>query len=273
MADRPADDHGWLEPESPANDETPPQYPYNNCTQTRSGHSFEMDDTPNRERIRLQHRTGTFIEMHPNGDEVHKVYGDGYEITIKNKNVLIEGHCNITINGDSILHVRGDRIEKVDGDYKLEVLGEMTTYVHKKTTLASNEDTTIAAGSAVGLGSIRLTTGDNVYVSGDLSVGGDMTADMITSLTRIDAGTGVSAGPLGFTSVLGGLAIGLPAAVPGNVICVGLVNAGVSVNSPLGNFGVMRAGLMTDNVNSKIYSRHFHKAPKGITGPPIVGMV
>jgi hypothetical protein len=50
-----------------------------------------MDDTPTRERIRLQHRIGTFMEMYPNGDEVHKVYGTGYEIHLKGKNVLIKG--------------------------------------------------------------------------------------------------------------------------------------------------------------------------------------
>jgi hypothetical protein len=47
-----------------------------------------MDDTPTRERIRLQHgKSLTFIEMHPNGDQVHKVFGDDYEITIKNKDI------------------------------------------------------------------------------------------------------------------------------------------------------------------------------------------
>lgn len=273
MAEKPLNDHSWIEPESPANDETPPQYPYNRIIQTPSGHSFEMDDTPNRERIRLQHRAGTFIEMHPNGDEVHKVYGDGYEITIKNKNVLIEGHCSVTINGDSIINVKGDKIERVEGDYKLEVLGKTTVYSHKKTSIATDEDMTIGAGSAAGLGSIRMTTGDSVYISGDTSIAGDLTADIITSLTRIDAGTGVSAGPLGFVSMLGGLSIGIPAAVPGNILCIGLVNAGVSVNSPAGNFGVMTAGLMTDMINSKIYNRHFHVAPKGRTGPPITTMI
>ena len=80
-----------------------------------------MDDTPTRERIRLQHRSGTFIEMHPNGDEIHKVYGDGYEITINDKNVLVEGKCTVTINGDSVINVKGDKIEQVDGNYELHV--------------------------------------------------------------------------------------------------------------------------------------------------------
>ena len=72
-------DSGWTEPESAANTDYQPQYPYNQVMQTESGHFFEMDDTPTRERVRLNHRSGTFIELHPSGDEVHKVYGDGYE--------------------------------------------------------------------------------------------------------------------------------------------------------------------------------------------------
>jgi hypothetical protein len=273
MTQKPPSDRGWLEPESAANDETPPKYPYNRVTQTPSGHSFEMDDTPTRERVRLQHRTGTFIEMHPNGDEVHKVYGDGYEITIKDKNVLIEGHCSVTINGDSIINVKGDKIEKVEGDYRLEVLGDMTTYVHKNTTIASDSNMTIGAGSAAGLGSIRLVTGDAVYVSGDMSVAGDFTADLITSLTRVDAGTGVNAGPLGFVSLTGGLSIGFPGALAGNIICIGYINAGISVNSPLGFFGTMTAVWMTDVINKTIYSTHFHIAKGGPTTPPLFPMI
>ena len=57
---------GWTEPESAANTDYQPVYPYNNVTQTRSGHMFELDDTKGRERVRLQHRANTFIEMHRN---------------------------------------------------------------------------------------------------------------------------------------------------------------------------------------------------------------
>ena len=72
MADQPSFFKGWTEPESAANTDYPPDYPYNQVMQSASGHLFEMDDSRGRERVRLTHRTGTFIEMHPNGDEVHK---------------------------------------------------------------------------------------------------------------------------------------------------------------------------------------------------------
>jgi hypothetical protein len=276
MATKPIEDRGWTEPESAASVENPPKPPYNNITQTPSGHMFEMDDTNSRERVRLQHRTGTFIEMHPNGDEVHKVYGDGYEITIKNKNVLIKGHCNITIEGDSIIDIKGDKIERVAGDYDLQVNGNYTVCGKKSINLATNGNFTLGAGSTVGGGDIKMITGGHVYVSGDMTVAGGFVADLITSTTRVDALTGVSAGPLGFVSTLGGLAIGLPPltpATPFQINCSGPINSLASVSAPVGTLSFMTAIHMTDIINLGINNIHNHPTPKGPSGPPLVQMV
>ena len=99
MADDPSQ-YAWTQPV----DDTPTtKYPYNNVTRTASGHIMEFDDTPEGERIRLQHRTTTYTEMRANGDQVVSIVGDGYEIIVGNKNVLVKGHCSITIEGDSVL--------------------------------------------------------------------------------------------------------------------------------------------------------------------------
>ena len=91
-----AGDEGWTEPESAVNEFNQSIYPYYDVKVTPGGHMFMMDDTPNREHIRLQHgKSFSFVEMHPNGDQVHKVFGDDYEITIKNKCVLIVNPANI----------------------------------------------------------------------------------------------------------------------------------------------------------------------------------
>ena len=135
MSTKPSSDNSWTEPESAANTDYQPVYPFNHATVTDSGHSFELDDTPTRERIRLQHRSGTFIEMHPNGDEVHKVYGDGYEITINNKNVLIQGQCNIEIQGDANINVIKDLNLKVGNHFSLEVGGNMYARAHGNLSL------------------------------------------------------------------------------------------------------------------------------------------
>jgi hypothetical protein len=277
MATNPSDNL-WTEPESAANADNQPVYPYNDVTQTESGHLFELDDTPTRERVRLQHRSGTFFEMHPNGDEVHKVYGDGYEIVIKNKNVLIKGTCNITINGDANMHVLGDHNVQVDGDYNLQVAGKMNQRVVGDISLSSDNDVSLTANENFG-GSLRLAAADHLYLASDLVVGGSISADIINAETRVNAGTGVFAGPLGFVSGVGGLSLGVPSAatpvaVPGCINTVGAITSLASVNAPLANFAlakcsIMDAVLMTDVINSTIYNYHIHPSPKGPTGPPM----
>ena len=264
---------GWIEPESAANEDSPPQYPYNNITQSESGHVFEIDDTPERERVRLQHRSGTFIEMHPNGDEVHKVYGDGYEITVFDKNILIQGHCSVTIEGDSIVNVKGDKIEKIDGDYNLYVGGKYNHVTKGESNILCESDMRIGAGGSMsdaagsGSGSLRLVSGNELYITADVMVGGSIVAEMISSKTSVDAGLGITAGPLGFVTIKGGVSVGIPIAKPGIVNCSGTVNA------PLGTFGTMRAVLMTDILNTGIYGKHIHIAPHGPTSKPIIGMM
>ena len=275
---------GWVEPQSAANTDYPPIYPYNTVTQTESGHLFELDDTPKRERIRLAHRTGTFFEMHPNGDEVHKVFGDGYEIIIKDKNVLIQGKCNIEVLGDTNIHVKGDKIEQVDGNYELRVKGTYTQVVDRAINISSGSYIDIKTGPNI-TGSLTLTVGDCVYFDGDLNVNGELTSKKITSTGRID-GEGISAGKLGFVSLEGGLSIGVPRAdIPNKIICSGLITAGVGVsslgfvnaavvmNSPTANFGTMDAVLMSDILNTSIYDFHRHPAPRGITGIPFNPMI
>lgn len=263
---------GWVEPESAANEDTQPEYPYNNVTQTESGHSFELDDTPSRERVKLMHRTGTFIEMHPNGDEVHKVYGDGYEITIMNKNVMIKGDCTVTIEGDATTHIKGNKYERIDGDLFQIVNGNYELSVQGDSTISSKGSLSITSSPALG-GFMDINCGGEIYISGDMSVEGTVRAGAVYSKTRVDAELGISAGPDGFVSLLGGLSIGIPIAVPGNITCIGIVSAGIEVKAPIGKFVMMDSVWMTDNLNKTLHNIHFHTVPKGLTSPPLVPMI
>jgi hypothetical protein len=246
---QPPSDNLWTEPESAASIETPPIYPYNNIQQTESGHSFEMDDTPTRERVRLQHRIGTFLEMHPDGDEVHKVYGTGYEIYLKGKNVLIKGTCNITIEGDANMEVKGDHNVQVAGDYNLLVGGKMSTRVVGDISLSSDGDMSITANENFG-GAIRMAAADHVYIDSDLVVAGSASADLITAESRINAGTGVYAGISG-------------------VYSQGPITSLILVEAPLVKTGILDAVLMSDVINKGIYNTHIHNSPKGPTSPPL----
>ena len=118
----------WNEPDpksikKAANPYVSSQYPYNHVHESESGHIHEIDDSPNHERLFTQHRSGTFEEIHPNGNKVVKIIGDNYEIVAGSSNVSISGSVNITVEGT----VR----ELIKGDYILEVEGDYTQKVHK----------------------------------------------------------------------------------------------------------------------------------------------
>ena len=283
MSEKPSFFRGLTEPESAANTAYPPDFGQNNVIPSNSGHTIELDDSKNRERVRLTHRTGTFIEMHPNGDEVHKVYGDGYEITIKDKNVLIQGTCDITVEGDCFMHVKGNKTEYVEGNYELHVKGSKSELVEGINSITTKNSMEIQAGVSIGGGALTLSSSDNVWVDSDLKVAGGLTAYTIYSKTRVDAEAGMSAGPYGFVTDTGGISVGFPTplaavAVPGQIMCVGnivsaeSVNA-IDVNASLGNFGTMSAVLMTDLINTGIFDSHTHLAKGTPTTPPLLPMV
>lgn len=269
---KPTGDYSWTEPESEASVDNPPVYPFNRVVATESGHTFEMDDTKGRERIRLQHGgaktggQGSFFEMQSTGDKVEKIVGTNYEIIAKDNNVLIKGVCNITIEGDSVVHVKGNKYERIDGNLIQEVRGTYTQNLKKKATIISDGDMVMGVGDPA-TGTLRISVGDHVYLDGDLVVAGSLNADMITSDTKVNAGTGVTAGPLGFATLLGGVVAGLPVAVPGQV------NASISVNAPL-VYGIITKDIIGSMAAMRLkYNTHKHMSPKGMTGPPTVFML
>ena len=283
MTAQPSFFEAWTEPQSAANTSYPPDYGYNHVTATESGHTLELDDSKNRERIRLSHRTGTFIEMHPNGDEVHKVYGNNYTITVQDNKVLIQGNCIVTIDGNSYIYTKGNKVEQVDGNYELYVKGNYTQVVEKTGNITVKNDLKILSGASIGGGAMTLASADGVYVDSDFNVAGEIVALKMYSKGRIDAFDGISAGAPGFVTQFGGLSVGYPVPggavpVPGQIFCIGNITTPQSVNAlvvnaGLGNFGTMSAVLMTDLINTVIYDTHIHPHPKGPTGVPTLPMV
>jgi hypothetical protein len=264
----------WTEPESAATTDNPPVYPYNNITQTMGGHSFEMDDTPTRERIRLQHRLGTFLEMHPNGDQVHKIVGDGYTITLGDHNIAIgvdDGNnakkLNITVYGDVNMHVTGDKHEMIDGNYTQHIKGNYNQTINGIATITGLSDMRVLAGTTK-LHTLKVET-PRLKLKGNLDVSGSITAKIITSKTRVDAGTGVSAGRDGFVSVTGGLSIGLLKAIPLNIECLGPITSFLSVSAPSITSITNGSIIGSDIVNRLLRALHIHPADP-TTGPPSV---
>ena len=84
-----------------------PVYPYNKVTQTESGHVIEIDDTRDAERIAVEHRSGTFHEIHPDGSQVTRIVNDNYTVVCKDDEVWIGGKVNVSIGGDAKITVGG----------------------------------------------------------------------------------------------------------------------------------------------------------------------
>ena len=105
------------------------EYPYNHVRETESGHIKEYDDTPDNERIHEYHKSGTFYEIHPNGDKVTRIVGNNYEIVAEGSNVNIKGTCNLTIDTDCNTYVKGNWNIQVDGNVNEVIKGTLTQNV------------------------------------------------------------------------------------------------------------------------------------------------
>jgi hypothetical protein len=121
----------WTEPTT----QYAAKYPYNNVTETESGHVMEFDDTVGKERIQLAHRNGSFQEWFPAGDKVEKITKDNYEIVMGNDRVYIMGKCFVTVQGDAEVYVKQNAYVKVDKNVTATIGENLTATVKKNATL------------------------------------------------------------------------------------------------------------------------------------------
>ena len=92
------------------------EYPKVHVYETESGHSKEYDDTENNERIRERHKSGTFYEIHPNGDKVQSIVNDQYTLVAGNDSIQVKGNVRILVEGDVQLTAATGTINIASGD-------------------------------------------------------------------------------------------------------------------------------------------------------------
>jgi hypothetical protein len=114
------------EPESPY----AAVYPHNKVTATTSGHVVEIDDTPDAERIHIYHKSGTFVEMHPNGDVVTQ-HKNGFRTVTGNDKLHVTGNLDITVDGNMNLTVAGElQASATSGDVVVDSVS-LVTHTHR----------------------------------------------------------------------------------------------------------------------------------------------
>lgn len=135
----------WDEPET----EREPVYPYNRVweglydpkvNKSKWGHVEEWDSTPQKERYFRWHKTShNSLEIFPDGREVHKIYGDNFEIDLARKLVRIDGDYKVTVNGNVDEHVTGDKWSYIKGNQITFVDGDIITVSHQKSVTHADE--------------------------------------------------------------------------------------------------------------------------------------
>lgn len=113
------------------------RYPYNHVMETDRGHVFELDDTPDAERIQVFHRKGSFVEFHPDGTVVHRAVNNKYQITLEadntyvgsNMNMSVVGSVNIIAGANTNISTVGDANWRVGGNMNIDVGGNFNLAV------------------------------------------------------------------------------------------------------------------------------------------------
>lgn len=136
----------WDEPET----ERKPIYPYNKVWEgvydpkvngAKWGHVEEWDSTPMKERYFRWHKTShNSLEIFPDGREVHKIYGDHFELDLARKMLRVDGDYKITVKGNVDEHICGDKWTYVEGNQITVVDKDIITVSHSKIVEHSDDD-------------------------------------------------------------------------------------------------------------------------------------
>lgn len=129
-------DEEWTFPVSPAK----PVYPYNKSMTTESGHIIEVDDTLGAERLAIEHRSGTFHEIHPDGSEVTRIVNDNYTVVAKDDKLIVGGNVDVSVENGNV------RIAVATGNADIYVAGNADLMVDKNVTATVGENVTATVG-------------------------------------------------------------------------------------------------------------------------------
>lgn len=169
------------QPASPYN----AKYPYNKVLETESGHVVEYDDTPGAERVHIAHRSGTFIEMHPDGTIVCRTIGNKFDLVDGTTNEYTKGTHNLTIDATGNVYCKGNYTFKTDGNMKFDVAGNVEWNVQGNFTQEIIGDMTSNAASVKVKGDSTV----NITGSSSTTIKGGGTTEQLNSNYNVSTGT------------------------------------------------------------------------------------
>ena len=118
------------------------KYPYYFSWKTRSGHTFQMDDSKGQETVTLQHRSGSAIQLRADGSAHYTTHNGKYEVIFGEDRVTISGAQDITVKGDASFRVYGDYNMTCHKNYNITVMGDYNvTAKNLNRSIRGNMDT------------------------------------------------------------------------------------------------------------------------------------
>lgn len=159
------------------------EYPYNQSTITRSGHEIHINDTPDKESLRIAHTKGSYVELDKDGRTVFNSVGKAYYYFCDGFSATVDGHHDLKVKGVMNVNVDGSVKEETAGNRYLAAGGDMVfgvggtlseTVVSDKYESIGGDETTGVTGAeyrSVGADSVNYIGGVKAdIISGDWSV-------------------------------------------------------------------------------------------------------
>jgi hypothetical protein len=136
---------GIQEPKSPYAS----KYPHNKVMVSPTGHVIEIDDTPNAERLHIFHKSGTFIEFHPDGKAVYHNKNASYFITEGSHSQVTNGDFKHFVSGNYDLQVGGSYSAKISGSGNIQTGGTLNIKAGGSANIQSGGSMALKAGGTM----------------------------------------------------------------------------------------------------------------------------
>ena len=154
------------------------KYPYNHVFHSESGHMIEMDDTPGSERVQVYHRSGSFVEIHPDGSMVvhsgaHYNSSQKLEINVTdNASINVGGDLNALVEGATTLSSFGNITAETKANMYTTVEGNLYTKTYGNTYHDSQGNINVKADGTL-----------NIHSSGDIKMSSKASIDITAGTT------------------------------------------------------------------------------------------
>lgn len=156
-------DKKWSQPKDPYNT----VYPYTNSMHSESGHSIELDDTYDAQRLNIAHMSGTYSEMNPDGSMTNRIRGDKIDVVEKSGIVYIKGAASVTIDGNAYVKINNALTVDIGGFCTVNILNDVNLNVSGSANLSVVDSLNIQA-SAINMesyfGDICIKSAADIYL-------------------------------------------------------------------------------------------------------------